>query len=119
MADGKIDQLIINSPFEEPEYYWDYNPETRRFTKKEGRRRAGYLVASDTSRSFDDPGHFIEIPLVNTIRPRVKAWREAAYPGSTGITKYIIISPPGIISTHPRITSEQIILIIMVIHDPS
>ena len=43
MADGKIDQLIINSPFEEPEYYWDYNPETRRFTKKEGRRRAGYL----------------------------------------------------------------------------
>lgn len=90
MTDGTIDQLIINSPFEEPRYYWDYNPETRRFTKKEGRRKAGYLVASDNSRSFDDPGHFIEIPLVNAIRPRVKAWREAGYPGCTGITKRLL-----------------------------
>lgn len=90
MADGTIDQLIINSPFEEPRYYWDYNPETRRFSKKEGRRKAGYLVASETSRSFDDPGHFIEIQIVNKIRPRVKAWREAGYPGSTGITKRLL-----------------------------
>ncbi len=90
MADGRIDKLIINSPFEEPQYYWDYKPETRRFTKKEGRRKAGYLVASDNTRYFDDPGHFIEIPLVNKIRPRVKAWQEAGYPGTTGITKRLL-----------------------------
>ena len=42
------------------------------------------------SRSFDDPGHFVEIPLVNLIRPRVRAWREAGYPGVTGITKRLL-----------------------------
>ena len=32
----------------------------------------------------------MEIPLVNRIRPRVKAWREAGYPGVTGITKRLL-----------------------------
>ena len=56
----------------------------------EGRRRAGYVIASEGSRSFDDPGHFVEIPLVKLIRPRVRAWREAGYPGVTGITKRLL-----------------------------
>jgi type III restriction enzyme len=90
MADGEIDQLILNSPFEEPKQYWDYNFRTKRFDKKAGRRKAGYLVASEHSKSFDDPGHFIEIPLVNTIRPRVKEWRESGYPGATGITRRLL-----------------------------
>ena len=42
------------------------------------------------SRSFDDPGIFVEIPLVNQIRPRVKAWREAGYSGVTTITKCLL-----------------------------
>ena len=87
---GQIDQLIINSPYEEPKQHWAYERETRTFTKKEGRRRAGYLVASRQSKTFDDPGVFFEIPLVNGIRPRVKAWREAGYPGVTGITKRLL-----------------------------
>ena len=33
------------------------------------------------------PRRFHELPLVNKIRPRVKAWREAGYPGVTGTTK--------------------------------
>jgi len=86
----KIDQLIINSPYEEPKYYWSYDRETRTFTKTEGRRPAGYIVASESSKAFDDPGTFIQIPLVNKIRPRVKAWREAGYPGVTGITRRLI-----------------------------
>ncbi len=85
-----ITHLIINSPYEEPKHYWSYERETRSFTLKEGRRPAGYVVASGTSRTFDDPGVFIEIPLVNKIRPRVKAWREAGYPGVTGITKRLL-----------------------------
>jgi hypothetical protein len=32
-------------------------------------------------------GVFVEIPLVNQIRPRVRTWREAGYPGVTGTTK--------------------------------
>ena len=85
-----IDQLIINSPYEEPSHYWSYDRETRSFAQKEGRRPAGYIIASEGSKSFDDPGIFVEIPLVNKIRPRIKAWREAGYPGVTGITKRLL-----------------------------
>ncbi|MEK9138982.1 MAG: DEAD/DEAH box helicase family protein [Bacteroidota bacterium] len=88
-----IDKLIINSPYEEPKSYWSYDPKTRTFTKKEGRRPAGYVIASESSRAYDDPGIFVEIPLVNTIRPRVKAWCENQsnpYVGVTGITKRLL-----------------------------
>jgi type III restriction enzyme len=33
---------------------------------------------------------FKELPLVNRIRPRVKAWREAGYPGVTGTTRRLL-----------------------------
>ena len=85
-----IDQLIINSPYEEPKHYWSYDRETRLFDKKEGRRPAGYVIASESSKAFDDPGIFVEIPIVNKIRPRIKVWREAGYPGVTGITKRLL-----------------------------
>jgi len=84
---NKIGQLIINSPYEEPSRHWRYDRETRLFSQEEGRRPAGYVVASESSKAFDDPGIFIPIPLPNKIRPRIKAWREAGYPGVTGITK--------------------------------
>jgi type III restriction enzyme len=44
------------------------------------------VVATPGSKSFDDPGVFRELPVVNRIRPRVKSWREAGYPGVTGTT---------------------------------
>ena len=90
MARTTIDHLIINSPYQEPKHYWSYDREGRTFDKKDGRRPAGYVIASQTSKAFDDPGIFVEIPLVNQIRPRVKAWREAGYPGVTGITKRLL-----------------------------
>jgi len=86
----KIDKLIINSPYEEPKEYWSYDRTTRTFNKVEGRRPAGYVVATPGSQSFDDPGIFIEIPLVNDIRKRVKEWRKKDYPGITGITKRLL-----------------------------
>ena len=85
-----IDKLIINSPYEEPKQYWHYDRETQFFSKKEGRRPAGYVVATPNSRSFDDPGIFVPIELVNVIRPRVMEWRENGYPGVTGITKRLL-----------------------------
>ena len=91
MEHSTIDRLIVNSPYEEPQRYWRYNRESRTFTLVEGERRpAGYVIASESSKSFDDPGVFVEIPLVNQIRPRVKAWREAGYPGVSGITKRLL-----------------------------
>ncbi len=90
MARTTIDRLIINSPYEEPQRHWRYNRETRTFELVEGRRPAGYVVATPGSKSFDDPGVFVEIPLVNQIRPRVKAWRGAGYPGITSITRRLL-----------------------------
>jgi len=72
-----IDRLIINSPYEEPTRHWRYDRESRTFELVAGRRPAGYVMATKGSKTFDDPGVFVEIPLVNQIRPRVKAWREA------------------------------------------
>src|SRR3989441_5084923 len=91
MEQKSIDRLIVNSPYEEPQRHWRHNRESRTFTLVEGERRpAGYLIASEGSKAFDDPGVFVEIPLVNQIRPRVKAWREAEYPGVTGITARLL-----------------------------
>ena len=90
MEQSTIDRLIINRPYDEPEEHWLYNRETRKFRLEPGRRPAGYLVASENSRDFDDPGVFVEMPRVNQIRKRVKEWREAGYPGVTAISKWLL-----------------------------
>ncbi len=90
MEKTTIDRLIINSPYEEPKHHWHYERETRLFDLAEGRRPAGYVIASESSKAFDDPGIFIPIPLVNKIRPRIKKWREAGYPGVTSVTKRLL-----------------------------
>src|SRR5215216_6238010 len=91
MASGTIDRLIVNSPYEEPQRYWHYDRETRLFDLVEGERRpAGYVRATEGSKSFDDPGVFVPLDLANKIRPRVKAWREKGYAGVTGITKRLL-----------------------------
>ncbi len=85
-----IDRLILNSPFEEPTQHWQYHPDQHAFSRVDGRRPAGYIRATPGSRAFDDPGVFIELPLVNQIRGRVAAWRDAGYPGATGITERLL-----------------------------
>ena len=90
MPRATIDRLIVNSPYEEPARHWRYERETRMFDLADGRRPAGYVVASTDSKAFDDPGVFIEIPLVNRIRPRVRQWRENGYPGVSGITRRLL-----------------------------
>jgi len=95
MGQKVIDRLIVNSPYEEPEKHWRYDRETRLFSLMDGRREAGYVVASEASKSFDDPGIFIPIPLVNQIRPRVKAWREGGeghepWQGVSAITRTLL-----------------------------
>lgn len=82
--------LVINSPYEVPKYYLRYEREERAFYREDGRRKAGYIVASPNAKSFDDPGIPHEIALVNQIRERVDEWRAAGYPGVTGITKRLL-----------------------------
>ncbi len=91
MPTRTIDRLIVNSPYEEPERYWRYDRGTRLFDLVEGERRpAGYVRASARSKTFDDLGEFVDLPLVNRIRSRVEEWREAGYPGVTGITRRLL-----------------------------
>ena len=85
----KIDKLIINSPFKEPLQHWDFEKTRGQFFIKEERRLAGYVIASQ-SKKYAEAGNFIELPLVNKIRPRIKKWRENNYPGVTGITKRLL-----------------------------
>jgi type III restriction enzyme len=90
LSDGKIEKLIINSPYAEPSRFWQYVRETREFTLESGRRPAGYVIATPQSKGFDDPGIFVPIEMVNDIRPRIKNWRYRGYPGVTGITKRLL-----------------------------
>ena len=82
--------LILNTPFAEPTKYWSYDRKHMVFTQIDGRRPAGYIVATPDAQGFNDPGQFIELEMVNQIRPRVQAWREANYPGATGITRRLL-----------------------------
>jgi len=90
MGTATIPQLIINSPYEEPAQHWKYDPQTRTFSLVEGRRPAGYVSATPGAGSFDDPGIFVPLPLVNQIRPRVKAWQETGYPGASGVSQALL-----------------------------
>ena len=85
-----IDRLIINSAYREPEAHWKYDLMTGTFQKEQGRRPAGYIIAGQGRNAYNDQGEFVELPLVNMIRPRVKAWREAGYPGVTGVTRTLL-----------------------------
>ena len=85
-----IDKLIINNPYDEPPKYWDYNRETLSFKINDGRRPAGYIIATPNSKSYNDPGIFIKIDSVNKIRQRVNKWRNNNYPGITSITKRLL-----------------------------
>ena len=51
--------LILNSPFAEPSKYWSYERKYRIFTQMEGRRPAGYVMATPDAQAFDDPGIFV------------------------------------------------------------
>ena len=82
----KIDNLIINSAYQEPSAYWKYDPQRQSFDKIEGRRPAGYFISDQSGDVYGDNGIFVELPLVNLIRGRVKSWRERGYPGVTGVT---------------------------------
>ncbi len=85
-----IDKLIINSPYDKPTQHWKYNRDKLSFELIEGRREAGYIIATPDSQSFDDPGIFRPLDLVNKIRPRLDKWREDNYPGVTGITRKLL-----------------------------
>ena len=77
--------LIINSPYDVPRRHWQQGTGTA-LNLIEGRRPAAYEVfdtRNNTKRTE-------ELKLVNRIRERVQAWREADYPGITQVTRSLL-----------------------------
>ena len=85
-----IPKLIVNSPFKEPNKHWVFDKTKKEFVLESGRRLASYIIASSDTRSYDDYGTIVEIPLVNKIRSRVKEWEKNGFTGVTGITKKLL-----------------------------
>lgn len=73
--------LIINSAFIEPQQHWAENTD-RTLRLEPARRAAGYEII-DTR---ENTRRQVPIPLVDDIRQRVREWREADWPGTTGVT---------------------------------
>ena len=85
-----VDNPIVNVPFEEPTCYWAY--EEGQPVLKTGRRPAGYYlkarIRGPQAALLEEV--FVPLELVNTIRQRVKEWRERGYPGVTPITRQLL-----------------------------
>ncbi|MBC7853472.1 MAG: DEAD/DEAH box helicase family protein, partial [Pirellulaceae bacterium] len=88
MSDFEVPQPIICSPYQEPHVHW-FIQEGEQPEQREGRRPAMYFYR-DPKAPADKQGRAggiqMPLPLVNTIRDQVKAWRQAGYPGATRVT---------------------------------
>lgn len=85
----QIDQLIICSPYREPDKYWSRDESTQEFFQQDGRRPAGFTIAG-SGKGANQVGNFVELPLVNTIRKRVKDWQASGRPGLTGVSQELL-----------------------------
>jgi type III restriction enzyme len=89
----EVEQPILNSPFAEPAEHWQIE-EGASPKRASGRRKAGYFYR-DPGEPQPEPGQparggWEELELVNLVRERLAAWREAGYPGATRTTLDLI-----------------------------
>ena len=84
MNDFEVPEPILNSPFAEPAEHW-YIEEGETPERRPGRRDAGYFYRDPNAPVADSEhearGVWVELPLVNLIRERVKTWRGQRWPG--------------------------------------
>lgn len=77
--------LIISSPFERPIHHWQRKSDNK-LQLMTGRRPAGYEIFDTRANTVRG----VQLDLVNRIRERVDAWREAGYPGVTSVTRKLL-----------------------------
>lgn len=82
--------FVINSPYFEPKYHFEYDENAESYHKQEGRRKAGYYATVGKQEAGKGATQFLELELANMIRPRVKEWKEAGYPNVTSTTKKLL-----------------------------
>jgi type III restriction enzyme len=89
-----VEEPILNSPYEEPQYYWNYDKDGTP-NKFPGRRPASYWFKTERTGVGATDDLFAEedrddLPLVNRLREDVKRWRESGYRGATSVTKELL-----------------------------
>lgn len=89
MSQHQVSQPILNSPYDEPKEHWELWP-GKAPERAGGRRKALYWYRppskGEDTPSEGGPGTAIELILVNRIRERVKAWRNASWIGASRTT---------------------------------
>jgi type III restriction enzyme len=86
MLDKTPSSLIINSPYEKPARYWDQDENGKLLTVTQGRRPAAYELYDTRTNTR----RVEKLELVNAIRERVDAWRDAGWPGVTSVTRQLL-----------------------------
>ena len=76
--------LIINSPYECPQFYWQDG--NQKLTLTTGRRTAGYEIFDTRNNTRRTES----LDTVNQIRQRVDEWRVADYAGVTPVTRQLL-----------------------------
>jgi len=79
----EVPEPILNSPYDEPQLYWEIR-EGEPPEKRQGRRAACYYLPEPGA--SESRGQRIELTLVNRIRERLAKWRDAGYPGASRTT---------------------------------
>ncbi|MBD9411563.1 BPTD_3080 family restriction endonuclease [Stutzerimonas stutzeri] len=82
---NKAKSLIISSPFERPTHHWQRKSDNK-LQLMTGRRPAGYEIFDTRANTV----RAVQLDLVNRIRERVDAWRDAGYPGLTSVTRKLL-----------------------------
>ncbi|HVA87443.1 MAG TPA: DEAD/DEAH box helicase family protein [Candidatus Saccharimonadales bacterium] len=81
-----VDEPIINSPFAEPTRHYRMRGGAAELV--DARRPSGYMPGLRTRAGSSTllEEEFVQLPLVNDIRGRVRRWRAAGYPGASRTT---------------------------------
>ncbi|SOD17304.1 BPTD_3080 family restriction endonuclease [Nitrosomonas ureae] len=78
--------LIINSPYLKPDRYWDQDDNGKMLSIQTGRRPAAYELYDTRTNTR----RVEKLERVNAIRERLDSWRDAGWPGVTGVTRQLL-----------------------------
>lgn len=91
-----VESPVICRPYYEPTHYWEYDKNTGRAQKMEGRRPASYWY-KDPSADIRRGQMTLELEedrrdlvCVNKLRADVKRWRASSWEGATNVTKDLL-----------------------------
>jgi len=94
---AQCEEPIINGPYDEPQFWWDYEKGTGRALKMTGRRAASYfwttqkvMTGQQSLEGMESDFGSEKLELVNRLREDVARWRESDYENATQTTKKLL-----------------------------